>query len=73
MTKYQHVLDLNSEYEARMLEEILHDNDIPHVIVAREGSAFGSIVQMEEGYGYVTAPEEFHARIAALYRELTNS
>lgn len=70
MAAYTHVLNLNNAHEARLLEEILKENDIPHAIISRSDSSFGSIEAMEEGFGYVSAPEAQHERIFQIYNEL---
>lgn len=65
-----HILDLNNAFEARLLDEVLNDNEVPHAIVSTGDSAFGAIESMESGYGYVSAPEEFRARIVSIMEEI---
>ncbi|HRY97578.1 MAG TPA: hypothetical protein P5550_00835 [Bacteroidales bacterium] len=70
MSKYVHILDLNNAFEASLLDEVLNDHGVPHAIVSTGDSAFGGIENMESGYGYVSAPEEFRARIVSIMEEI---
>ena len=71
MEPYEKILVLNSEFEAGLLEEILTDRNIPHGIVTSNDTVLGSIHEMEEGWGYVEAPERCKAEILKIYEEIT--
>ncbi len=71
METYEKILVLNSEFEAGLLEEVLTDRKIPHGIVTLDDSALGGIVEMENGWGYVEAPERYRAKIVQIYEEIT--
>ncbi|MEI7980345.1 MAG: hypothetical protein WCI71_01740 [Bacteroidota bacterium] len=71
MESYEKILDLNNDYEASLLEEVLTDRNIPHGIVTSDDSALGGIMGMELGWGYVEAPAKFKSEITRIYKEIT--
>ena len=71
MDEFEKILDLNNEFEAERMEEILRVKDIPYGIVQVSDSAFGSIEMLENGYGYLEAPAIHRDEILAIYSEIT--
>lgn len=70
MEQFEKILDLNNEFEAERMEEILTENNIPFGIVPVSDSAFGSIEVLENGWGYLEAPSRFKERILGIYAEI---
>ena len=71
METFEKILDLDNEFEASILEEVLTDRKIPYGIVVASDSSFGSIESMEIGWGYVEAPPEYKDEILSIYAEIT--
>jgi hypothetical protein len=71
MESYEKILVLNNEFEAGLLEEVLNDRKIPHGIVTSDDTALGGIMEMELGWGYVEAPENYKAEIIKIFEEIT--
>jgi hypothetical protein len=71
MDEFEKILDLNNEFEAERMSEILKENNIPFGIVPISDSAFGSIEILENGWGYLEAPSRFKDEILRLYAEIT--
>ena len=71
MDQFEKILDLNNEFEAERLEEILKEKNIPYGIVPVSDSAFGSIEILENGWGYLEAPPRFKNEILEIYAEIT--
>ena len=71
MDQFEKILDLNNEFEAELLEEILKEKNIPYGIIPVSDSAFGSIEILENGWGYVEAPSRFKDEILEIYAEIT--
>jgi hypothetical protein len=63
MDQFEKILDLNNEFEAERLEEILKEKNIPYGMVPVSDSAFGSIEILENGWGYLEAPSRFKNEI----------
>jgi len=73
MEAYERILDLNNEFEAGLMEEILKDKNIPFGIVPSGDSAMGGIWELENGWGYIEAPLEYKEEIIRLYTELADT
>jgi hypothetical protein len=71
MDQFEKILDLNNEFEAERLEEILKEKNIPYGMVPVSDSAFGSIEILENGWGYLEAPSRFKNEILEIYAEIT--
>ncbi len=71
MDQFEKILDLNNEFEAERLEEVLKEKNIPYGIVPVSDSAFGSIEILENGWGYLEAPSRFKNEILEIYAEIT--
>jgi hypothetical protein len=67
MEEFEKILDLNNEFEAERMEEILKEKDIPFGVVPVSNSAFGSIEILENGWGYLEAPLRFKEQILEIY------
>jgi hypothetical protein len=72
MDEFEKILDLNNEFEAERLEEILNEKNIPFGIVPVSDSVFGTIEILENGWGYLEAPTRFKKEILEIYAEITN-
>lgn len=73
MEDFEKIIVLDNEFEAELMEEVLIDKKIPYGIIAREDSALGGIVDMEEGWGYLEAPPRFKDEILKIYKEIQES
>ena len=73
MEDFEKILVLDNEFEAELMEEVLMDKQIPYGIIAREDSALGGIVDLEEGWGYLEAPPRFKDEIMKIYKEIHES
>jgi len=70
MEEFIKILDLNNEFEAERMEEILGEKNIPFGIIPVSDSVFGSIEMLENGFGYLEAPAVFKDQILAIYSEI---
>ena len=71
MDQFEKILDLNNEFEAERLEEILKEKNIPYGIIPVSDSVFGSIEILENGWGYLEAPSRFKNEILEIYAGIT--
>jgi hypothetical protein len=65
------ITDLNNEFEAKFLEEILTEKKIPHLIRSYHDSAYDGLWQMQSSWGHIEAPEEYRQEILDIYNELS--
>lgn len=71
MEKLEIVLELRNEVEARLLESLLKERDIPHVIKSYHDSAYDGLWQQQLGWGHVDAPQRFKDEIHEIYESLS--
>jgi hypothetical protein len=64
------ILILDNEIEAKLLDSILTERDIPHRIKSYHDSAYDGIYQAQKGWGVVMAPETFKEIIMDIYQDL---
>ena len=65
------ILDFNNEFEAKLLDEILNDKNIPHLIRSYHDSAYDGLWQMQSSWGNIEAPEEYRDEIQLVYDQMS--
>jgi ketol-acid reductoisomerase len=68
MASFKKTVVLESELEARIIEAILKERGIPHMIKSYYDSAYDGLFQAQKGWGHVAAPEEFKEEIKDIHR-----
>ena len=71
MENYTKILVFKNEVEARHLESILKEKDIPHIIKTYHDSAYDGLFQMQMGWGHIEAPLKYAKKIISIYEDLT--
>jgi hypothetical protein len=66
------ILLLNNEFEAKLLDEILTEKNIPHIIRSYHDSAYDGLWQMQSSWGHVEAPEEFREEILETFTHMSS-
>jgi hypothetical protein len=70
MEEYKKILVLENEIEARLLDSVLDERDIPHRIRSYHDSAYDGIYQAQKGWGIVEAPLKWEEEILSIHRDL---
>ena len=70
---YKKAATLENQFEAQLLESILRERQIPHMMRSYYDTAFDGLFQTQKGWGYVSAPEAYHDEINAILLELRES
>ena len=65
------VLDFNDEFEAKLLDEILTDKNIPHIIRSYHDSVYDGLWQMQSSWGHLEAPEEYREELLLIYSQMS--
>ena len=65
------VLNFNNEFEAKLLDEILNEKNIPHLIRSYHDSAYDGLWQMQSGWGHLEAPEEYREELLLIYSQMS--
>ena len=71
MSKPVKILLFKNEIEAMLLDEILTEKQIPHVIRSYHDSAYDGLWQTQSGWGHIEAPEEYSDEILAVYKQMS--
>jgi hypothetical protein len=71
MNKTVKILVLNNEIEANLLDGLLEERDIPHLIRSYHDSAYDGLWQYNAGWGQLDAPEEFKEEIIMIYNGMS--
>jgi len=71
MSKQVKILIFRNEIEAMLLNEILTDKNIPHLIRSYHDSAYDGLWQSQSGWGHLEAPEEFREEILKTYNTMS--
>jgi hypothetical protein len=61
------ILMFRNEIEAMLLDEILTEKQIPHMIRSYHDSAYNGLWQYQSGWGHLEAPEEYAEEIRNTY------
>lgn len=61
------ILMFKNEIEAMLLDEILTEKQIPHLIRSYHDSAYNGLWQSQSGWGHLEAPEEYAQEIRNTY------
>lgn len=70
MSEFKKILVLDNEIEARLLDSILLERNIPHRLRSYHDSAYDGLYQAQKGWGHIEAPEEYREEIQTICREL---
>jgi uncharacterized protein (UPF0147 family) len=65
------ILILKNEIEAELLNEILNDRNIPHMIRTFHDSAYDGMWQTDTAWGFLEADEENKEEIIKIYNEMS--
>jgi len=71
MDKTVKILVLNNAIEANLLDGLLQERNIPHVIRSYHDSAYDGMFQLQYGWGQLDAPEEFRDEIISIYENMS--
>lgn len=73
MEELKRILVLDNVVEAELLDSILTERGIPHVMVSYRDSAYDGIYQLRKGWGHVEAPERYREQTIAISEDLSQA
>jgi hypothetical protein len=71
MTAPVKILTFNNEFEAMLLDGLLKEKDIPHIIRSYHDSAYDGLWQMQISWGHLEAPEEYSDEILEIFNTMS--
>ena len=72
MEKIIKIMNIENEVEARAIEQLLKDNNIPFILRSLSDTAYNGIYQVQKGWGYIEAPEDYKNEIIEIYENFKN-
>jgi hypothetical protein len=72
MSKPVKILMFKNEIEAMLLDEILTEKQIPHLIRSYHDSAYDGLWQTQSGWGHIEAPGEYADEILRIYNQMSD-
>jgi hypothetical protein len=66
------ILMVKNEIEAMLLDEILTEKKIPHILRSYHDSALNGLWQTQSIWGHVEAAEEYREEILQTYNEISH-
>ena len=70
MEDYKKIAVLEDEFEAGLLDSVLNEREIPHRMRSYYDTAYDGLFQVQKGWGYVAAPEEYEAEVREILADL---
>ncbi len=70
LEKFEKILVFNNQIEAKLLEEILEEKNIPYLIRSYHDSAYDGLWQIQSGWGHIEAPAIYKSEILELYNNM---
>jgi hypothetical protein len=71
MIKSVKILVLKNAIEANLLDGILNEKGIPHIIHSYHDSAYDGLWQTQSAWGHLEAPEKNKEEILDIYHEMS--
>ena len=70
MEEYKKTATLENEIESQLLDSILNERNIPHLITSYHDTAYDGLYQTQKGWGYISAPEAYINEIQEIISSL---
>ena len=70
MEEYTKIAILDNEIEAGLLDSVLTEREIPHLMRSYHDTAYDGLFQTQKGWGIVSAPDSFHQEISEILADL---
>lgn len=70
MEEFGKILILDNEIEARLIDSVLTEQNIPHRIRSYYDTAYNGIFQAQKGWGVVEAPLSYKEEIISIFQDL---
>jgi len=70
MEKYKKIAVLENDIQAQLLDDVLTQQNIPHMMRSYHDSAYDGLFQHSKGWGHVEAPERHEDEILEIIDNL---
>ncbi|MBW2097142.1 MAG: hypothetical protein JRI80_19990 [Deltaproteobacteria bacterium] len=73
MQDYIKIAILENEVEARLIESILKEREIPHMLRSYHDTAYDGLFQTQKGWGEIRAPGTYEENILAIIDDVRST
>ena len=70
MEDLERILDLDNEIIAQLIESILNEREIPHILRTNHDSAYDGLFAYQQGWGFIEALPKYRDEILQIYEEV---
>ena len=70
MEDFAKIATLENDFEAQLLDSILTERDIPHLMRSYHDTAYDGLYQTQKGWGHVSAPPSYRDEILEILSDL---
>ncbi len=70
MDEFRKIVVLDNMIEAQILDSMLDEQKIPHMMKTYHDSAYDGLFQASKGWGHVEAPERYRPEILTILKDL---
>ena len=70
MDKLEKIAVLDNEVQAELVDSVLSERGIPHLMRSYYDSALDGIYQTPKGWGHIEAPQSFRSEILAVIEDI---
>ena len=65
------ILTFSNEFEAQLLDGLLNEKEIPHIIRSYHDSVLDGLWQTQSIWGHLEAPEEYSDEIQEIFNKMS--
>ena len=65
------ILALSNEIEAMLIDGLLNEKGIPHMLKTYHDSVYDGLWQTQSSWGHLEAPEEYREEILEIYNSMS--
>jgi hypothetical protein len=65
------ILSFSNEFEAMLLDGLLTEKNIPHIIRSYHDSVYDGLWQTQTSWGHLEAPEEYADEILEIFNKMS--
>ncbi|HEY3131739.1 MAG TPA: hypothetical protein VGL91_19955 [Acidobacteriota bacterium] len=66
MERYEKIVVLDNEVQAQLVDSVLSDRGIPHMMMSYRDSAYDGIFQGQNDWRHIEAPQQYRQEIIAV-------
>jgi hypothetical protein len=72
MEDLERIIDVDNEFIARLMDSILTDREIPHILRTFHDTAYDGLFVNQQGWGAIEAPPSYRDEIIKIFEEVKN-